>query len=177
MKRMALTLSMLLAACAEPSDAGQDVDTTFDAQMAAQALANAPFDSGALKVHMVCGSSAGRGLFGDDEFAEWQYDGITNGRLIFVSGSDGSGPNVFYRDATGSYSSALQEGALVNLYSVDDGQSSSVWTIVYPATGVAEVHNLVARDGKVIDLFSSSKPRTLLGDASAKIFKANCVRP
>jgi hypothetical protein len=172
----AVSLLFALAACKSKDDV-QEIDTTFDAKMASQAIDQSPFPLDRLKIHAVCGPASGKGLFGTDGYKEWQTDGITSGRLIFVSGSDNSGPNVIFRDVSGSYTSSLLDGAEVKFIPVDAVGSGGMWIVSYASTGITETHNLVLNNGRLLDLWTSNKPTSALGTPSAKIFTSNCVRP
>jgi hypothetical protein len=170
MRRFAVIGLSLVAGCSQKA-APVKVDTTFNATMASQTLDAAPFKLGNMRVSAVCGPSEGRGIFETDKFEQWQADGISGGRLIFVSELDGSGANVIFRDASGSFTSALADGGEVRV--LNEGRT---WVVIYPATGVSEVHNLQTRDGRLINVNTVNKPTSLIG-ASAKIFIANCQRP
>jgi len=175
-KKWAILPTLLLAACGA-NEKSKEVDTTFDGRMASQAIDQSPISLARLKIHAVCGPSSGKGLFGEDHYQEWQSDSITSGRLIFVSGADDTGPNVIFRDVSGTYTSALLDGAEVKFIPPTVAGAAGVWIISYASTGVSETHNLVLSQGKLLDLWTSNKPTSALGTPSVKIFTSNCVRP
>lgn len=174
MKRRFLAMLLLsTGACSAESVEVKEVDQTFTAQMAAQTLDAALPNSNQFKIHAVCGPSTGSGLYADDNYKSFQQDGISEGRLVFFSGADDSGPNVFFRDAGGQYLSALNDGGNVEML----GPDKNIWIVSYPATGVVEVHNLMRQNGRLYDLWTANKPALSLWDASAKVFTATCFRP
>ena len=167
----ALLITLLAAGCSR-AEAPKPIDQTFTSEMASQALSSALPNYKMLKVFAVCGPAAGKGLSSRDKFSEFEDDGISDGRLIFYSASDGSGPNVAYRDISGKYQFALNEGAEVRPI----GDQSQMWIISYATTGVVETHNFVMRDGELLDVWTSAKPE-LIVPASSRIFTSNCFRP
>ena len=168
---------VLLAGCSRVTSDVPKVDITFDSTLAAQTLAGQSDKFSRLVVHFVCGPSMGKSFSADADFEVPSDDGITDGRLIFLSGADNSGPNILFRDASGRFQNALLDGGVVSLYQVDDGRSGEVWTVAFPQTGVVEVHNISTGPNGAVDLYTSSKPALISPSASARVFKANCVRP
>ena len=177
MKKLAILAIGVLAGCSGAKSDVPKVDITFDSALAGQTLAGQSDTLSRLKVHFVCGPSTGKSFSADGNFDEPSDDGITDGRLIFVSGVDDSGPNILFRDASGQFQNALSDGGIVSFYKVEDGRSGEVWTVVFPQTGVVEVHNISVVSGGAIDLYTANKPAVVLPSASARVFKANCVRP
>ncbi|MFM5950148.1 MAG: hypothetical protein ACKOPM_13135 [Novosphingobium sp.] len=140
-----------------------------DARQAASALIGA--NGQAL---FVCGQADGLGLF----TAAWEKgfspDGMKDGRLVFLIRNDGK-PDLYFRDASGAFLSAIDDGGEVRRISDPKRQIES-WIITYPATGITETHNITsAAESELVDLWTSNKPTSVIG-ASAKLFRSKCVR-
>lgn len=173
MRQLAAVLFVLASACSAGSTDEDGIDQTFTAQMAGQALEAAIPNSSELKIHAICGPSAGTGLYSNDDFQAMQSDGISNGRSIFYSATDDSEPNLLFRDAGGEYLSAIDDGGSVEVI----GPDRNIWVVRYPTTGVVEVHNLIKEDGRLLDLWTANKPGGMPWGASAKVLTAPCFRP
>lgn len=120
---------------------------------------------------LICGRSNGLGLFAGQMEKGFQPDGMKDGRLVFLLRSDGS-PDVIFRDATGRFLSAVDDGGTVTR--LNDGNHES-WIIGYRETGVTETHNITSADSRLIDLWTSNKPAVVL-PSSAKLFVSDCQR-
>lgn len=174
MRKLAIFALVCLSAC---SDSGRtpSIDQTLSreqavlAQREAEAIAQRD-----ISVRFVCGASAGRGYFLDDAGGNWVEDGITDGRLVFVTDANGANPNVYFRDTGGRYISARDGGGEISVVQIAGG---SVWMISYPSTGVVETHNIANSDGRILDLWSANKPHTALGGPRVQAFTAYCVTP
>jgi hypothetical protein len=126
------------------------------------------------RVYYICGQSSGLGLSSSKWAQGFQSDGVKDGRLVFISRSDAK-VDVVFRDASGNYVSALDDGGDVRRIQIANTNAES-WVLVYPSTGVAETHNITRLgDGQLVDLWTSNKPHSISG-ASAKLFIASCVR-
>lgn len=119
----------------------------------------------------LCGQSDGLGVFAEAWKEGFTSDGMSGGRIAFIIRSDGRA-DVIFRDATGSYASSLDETGDVTR--INDGQAES-WVVTYDRTGITETHNIVLIDDRLVDLWTSNKPQSVIG-ASAKLFRAPCVR-
>ena len=170
-----LVVALAVSSCGTGGDKSDEtqVDQVFNAEMASQSISTAFPDATGIKIHAVCGPSVGKGLYEDDQFGAFQSDAISEGRLIFFSGADNTSPNVAFRDASGQYLFALADGGEVRIL----GPNSSTWIVAYPSTGVVETHNLVTKDGQMIDLWTSNKPAISSLGATARVFTSNCSRP
>ena len=122
----------------------------------------------------ICGQADGLGIYTTDWDNGFLPDGIKDGRLVFLVRSDGK-PDIYFRDATGSYLSATDDGGEVQRIS-DPSREIESWIISYKSTGVTETHNITkAPRANLVDLWTSNKPTSLIG-ASVKLFRSNCVR-
>jgi hypothetical protein len=122
----------------------------------------------------VCGQSDGMALYTAAWDKGFASDGMKDGRLVFLLRSDEK-PDLYFRDATGAYMSAVEDGGDVRRISDPTGKFES-WIISYRSTGITETHNITTADNsKLVDLWTSNKPISLIG-ASAKLFRSNCVR-
>lgn len=122
----------------------------------------------------VCGQSDGLGVFTLDWDAGFAPDGMKEGRLVFLLREDGR-EDVYFRDATGAYLSALDDGGEVRRIS-NPSKDIESWVVSYPSTGIVETHNLTtAPSNQLVDLWTSNKPDSLIG-ASAKLFRSSCKR-
>ena len=122
----------------------------------------------------ICGQADGIGIFTADWDKGFSPDGMKDGRMVFLIRSNGR-PDLYFRDATGAYMSAIDNGGEVRRIS-DSGRKIESWTISYKSTGITETHNITtAPNSGLVDLWTSNKPTSLIG-ASAKLFKSNCVR-
>jgi hypothetical protein len=122
----------------------------------------------------ICGQADGLGIYTADWDKGFSPDGMEDGRLVFLVRSDGK-PDLYFRDATGAYTSARDDGGEVRRIS-DPNPKVESWVIWYQSTGITETHNITtAGSSKLVDLWTSNKPISLIG-ASAKLFKSNCVR-
>lgn len=119
----------------------------------------------------LCGQSDGLGVFTASWEDGYSTDGITDGRIAFILRAEGKA-DVVFRDATGRYTSSVDDGAEVIRISKDQVES---WVIIYAGTGIVETHNIVSVDNQLIDLWTANKPQSVIG-ASAKLFRAPCVR-
>lgn len=173
-RALLLALSLTVGGCnsATKLEPG-GLDQTFTAQMASQTLAVALPNLDDAQVAAVCGPSAGQGLYENDGLQEFQADGISGGRLIFILATGGSAANVIFRDAGGQYLDAKAEGAEVRI--LDAGRR--VWTVAYPATGVVETFNFVSQGSALLLLQTANKPQGLVAGPSARIFTSKCFRP
>ena len=122
----------------------------------------------------VCGQADGLGVF----TAKWDKgflpDGMQDGRLVFLIRNDGKA-DIYFRDASGAFMSAIDDGGDVRRISNPQRQIES-WVISYQTTGVTETHNITsAAESNLVDLWTSNKPTSVIG-ASAKLFRSNCVR-
>lgn len=149
------------------------VDQTFTAEMASQTITQAFKSNESTPVFMACGPAAGKGLYDNDGYGDFQSDGISNGRLIFLAGNDGTAPDVVIRDSGGNFISSRNDGADVQILDTE----RRVWIVAYPSTGVVETHNFISRNGHLVDLWTSNKPAVSAWGPSAKIFMSNCIRP
>lgn len=176
MKKLAVAVLLVTTSCSE-EQAEIAIDTNFSASMAERAIQQQPFDLAQRSVIAVCGASAGKGLFGDTDYGEWESDGISDGRIIFVSEDDGSRADIYFRDAGGRYLSVLEDGGTVQAIRPKGTSGAGTWVVAYAATGVTETHNLVQDGNAIRNLWTSNKPTTPLGAPSVKIFTSNCIRP
>lgn len=168
---LAIALAVLASACAPQGSEEIEVDTTFTREMAVKTLQKAPFALRPYKIHAVCGPSRGMGLFADNSDADFQSDGISGGRLIFLSDDNDQNANVLFRDSSGSYISSATDGAEVKI--IGEG-TRKTWIVIYPATGVAETHHIFATTGGTINVWTSNKPATAVSGETARVFQADC---
>lgn len=167
----AIAVVILASACAPQGSDEITVDTVFTRDMAESTLKEAPFGLRPYKVHAVCGPSRGMGLFPDNTYADFRSDGISGGRLIFISDENDQNANVLFRDSSGSYISSVTDGAEVKIIGED---TRKTWIVSYPATGVAETHNIFATNGGTINVWTSNKPATAVSGETARVFQADC---
>ena len=166
-------LGLLISGCSDhvvqPTLVALTAEEAADARNAANSIVG---KTG--RALFVCGQSDGVGVFTLDWDAGFAPDGMKDGRLVFLQRDDGR-EDVYFRDATGAYLSALDDGGEVRRIS-NPSKDIESWVVSYPSTGIVETHNLTsAPSNQLVDLWTSNKPDSLLG-ASAKLFRASCKR-
>lgn len=133
-----------------------DQPSPFDLQ-AAETDAKRYLGAGT-KVLAVCGSSSGSSLFSDQLEKGFEEDGITDGVIVLAVRQDGR-PEVLSRDFTKEMIVASEDGAQVTRIGKKYGDSTGVWVLQYPSTGVVISYNISTdADGKLLNLWTQNKP-------------------
>lgn len=173
--RLAVILGLALSASGCEDTIQQPELVAFSAEQAADARTAASKIVGQNgRALFLCGQSDGLGVFTLDWKSGFTTDGMKDGRLIFLVRDDGR-EDLFFRDASGRYLSALEDGGEVRRISHPE-QQTEIWIVTYPSTGIVETHNITSAPGSgLVNLWTSSKPDSLIG-ASSKLFRSSCVR-
>jgi hypothetical protein len=171
---LSFAMLLILAACdkkplEQPPLVELSASQTEDARQAANSIIG---KNG--KALFICGQADGLGLFTADWPKGFSPDGMKDGRLVFLVRNDGK-PDLYFRDATGAYLSAIDDGGEVRQITEPNRKIES-WVIWYASTGITETHNITTAPGSnLVDIWTSNKPVSLIG-ASAKLFRSSCVR-
>lgn len=175
MKNYFLTIGLfILATSAHATE--ENVDQSFSLEQAQQVkdeLTDLLGDG--QEVLVVCGPSFGKGFFYEAPGDHWVDDGITDGRIAFVS--DGNTvDDVIHHDGKGrfKFKSALKNGSRIIKIPFSDKTSEATWISVDINNSVVETHILSKRpDGQYVNLWTTSKQTNLIGP-QIKAFTSNC---
>jgi hypothetical protein len=133
-----------------------DQPSAFDVQ-AAETDAKRYLGAGT-KVLAVCGISVGSSLFSDQLEKGFEEDGISDGVIVLAERQDGR-PEVLSRDFTKELIVASEDGAQVTRIGKKYNDSTGIWVLQYPSTGVVISYNISTdADGKLLNLWTQNKP-------------------
>lgn len=121
-------------------------------------------------ISAICGPSDGISFYATDIPKSFSADSLREGRIVFIKLEPGV-YDVVYRDNSGVYTSVLDDGGTVHR---EENGGLGGWVITYPKTGATETHNLLAVDGKLINLWTSNIPFGLSGPRVSS-FVSSCV--
>ena len=130
----------------------------------------------------VCASPSGQAWYFPNELdpgnaERFVPDGIREGRMLIIVG-EGSGPggaDVRYRDASGSFRSAMSEGGSVRFTHFDDHADIARIDATYEATGTSETFLLYGfRADNVRLVYTQIRPMSALPKVA--VFVARCER-
>ncbi|MCZ4342469.1 hypothetical protein O4H52_12690 [Sphingomonadaceae bacterium G21617-S1] len=177
----AISGALILAGCSkqQPIKAliGDPEEIAPSELQAAGSLAMSAAQEGATLL-AVCGPQKGIAYYVKPKSEGWTDDAITAGRYVFTVSKEGK-PNVFFKDATGTFTNAESDGAAIQFIQKPNRDKEFGILLTYPSTGVTETYVISNDDqGHRIGMLTSTKPNVnfIMGIMSkVAAFTTHCV--